>query len=79
MGSERTSLANFSILFLNVAEKSKVCRSGRTWLQIDRTWGSAQTKSQTCFVIQKLFKKFNFYAHQSPYQTCDRLHPKQEK
>ena len=37
IGSVRTSLANLSTFFLNVAENRRVCLSGLTWSQIDRT------------------------------------------
>lgn len=40
-GSVKTSRASRSTRFLNVAENSNVCLSGRTWLQIDLTCGSA--------------------------------------
>mmetsp|Transcript_27828 Transcript_27828/g.46760 ORF Transcript_27828/g.46760 Transcript_27828/m.46760 type:complete len:209 (+) Transcript_27828:605-1231(+) len=39
-GSRSTALASFSICFGNVAEKSTVCRSGRTFWMIMRICGS---------------------------------------
>ena len=56
MGSESTSLASFSILFLKVALKRRVCRSGLTWLHIDRTCGSVWKLLNFCVRILKNYE-----------------------